>query len=231
MYGAIINDYRPRTQIDFYIDSELITRYTAPSTEAIKRHVPLFSKSGLPSGPHTLVIAGTVTAQWWLDYLIYSPTSNAASSSSSVAGQDGTIGTIAPPVGPIVGGVVGGVGLLLCIGILLLALRRRRRQAALQEVAAASGNQPFPGTTDSRIPNEKAIVAGVASKRSRGGGGRIGERNDASSVPMVPAVPTHHSTSQPVDPEREVDGGVRLASGDSEEDHVPSLLPPSYAVY
>jgi hypothetical protein len=230
VYGSIVNSNDPPTQIDFYIDSELVTQYTAPPTEAITRNVPLFSKSGLSSGSHTLLIAAMQTSQWWLDYLIYSPSSNAASSSPSVGGQDGNTGTpTAPPVSHIVGGVIGGVVLLLCIGIFLLVLRkRRRREAKLLNAATAPDNPPFPTKIDVRLPNEKAIfmtttLSGVQEPRS-----------GASEAPIVLATEsstTDHSTTQQTGIEREVDGGVRLASGDSDESHMPLLLPPSYAQY
>jgi len=237
VYGSIVNSNDPLTQIDFYIDSELITQYTAPSTtEIITRNVPLFSKSGLSSGSHTLLIVGTRTSQWWFDYLIYSQTSDAVSSSSPVTGQERNTGTTAPPVAPIAGGVVGGVTLLLCIGIVLLVLRRRRRrEAELLNAATAPGNPPFPTKIDVRPPNEKTILmAKTLSAQSRGIGTVQEPRSGAVEAPIVSATeptPTDGGSSQHTEIGREVDGGVRLASGDSDDIHMPSLLPPSYAQY
>jgi hypothetical protein len=153
-----------------------------------------------------------------------------------VGGQDGNTGNTAAPVGAIVGGVVGGVGVLLCIGILLLVLRRRRRrEAELLNAATAPENASLPKKTDIRPPNEKTILMAMTqSGQSRGSGTVQEPQSGASGEPIVSATettPTDQGTTPHTEVGREVDGGVRLASGDSDDDHMPSLLPPSYAQY
>jgi len=256
VYGSIVTTNDPPAQIDFYIDSELVTRYTAPPAQSITRNVQLFSKSGLSAGPHMLLIAGQPSSEWWFDYLIYSPGSNAASTSPPLPNQSASTGasssvTPTPPVGPIVGGVVGGLVLLLCIGILLLVLRRRKQsEAALSATSVGPLDHSLVRPSNSPFPNEKGHP--LVSASSGGGGGVDGreEQTDTGSGGLVGSAmmnsPTNNSATDPSrnnlgspterldqhpEIEREVDGGVRLASGDSNDDHVPTLLPPSYARY
>ena len=256
VYGSIITTNDPPTQIGFYIDSELVTEYTAPPAPNITRNVKLFSKSGLSAGLHTLLIVGQPSSSWWFDYLIYSPGSNAASSSPPLTNQGTGTGassssTPAPPVGPIVGGVVGGLVLLSCIGITLLVLRRRRqREDTLLAASVVPLDRPAVKAGNSLFPKEKSYPPASASPgRDREIDGREEQINNGSGVaagsatrdgptnnPLTgpprnnPGSPTAHS-GRHTEIGREVDGGVRLASGDSDDDHVPTLLPPSYARY
>ena len=240
--------------IDFYIDSNNPVRYTAPPAGNILRNTLLFSQSGLTAGPHTLLIVAQPSSQWWLDYLIYSPT-DVVSSSPPTSGGAGGSGNASPPIGAIVGGVVGGVALLSCLAAFFFIRRRRlRKQTEIMNAAAVAENQQFtPTTVDVTTPKEKSYPPITPSTATFVAAPQEQQDHRTSGTSSaVPLMAANARTKSPVrsgrgsqvaesqaadshfeEPQREVDGGVRLASGDEDEDDIPppAILPPSYARY
>ncbi|KIM22525.1 hypothetical protein M408DRAFT_28653 [Serendipita vermifera MAFF 305830] len=239
-FGSFATANDPASLLDFYIDSTHASRYEAPQAGNILRNVPFFSKSGLSPGPHTLLIKSNPSAPWWLDYLIYFQSDAATSSSppTNGDGNQGSSGGSSPPVGAIAGGVVGGVVLLLGLAALWY-FRRRKQQTQVLSVATVSETQQYRGSatigTTGLTPNEKAFPPSTPGTATFG----TNSQHNSSSVPGRPATipaPAHSASSDVgshgLQPQREVDGGVRLASGDEDdESYVPEILPPSYARY
>lgn len=235
VFGSIATSNDPATQIDFYIDSNPAVHYIAPQPGNILRNTPLFSQSGLSPGPHTLLLVSKPSSQWWLDYLIYS--TEEGTTASAPANGSGPSGNSSPPVGAIVGGVVGGIALIAC-AITFWFLRRRRsiKQSAIPSAAVVSENERFPisATEATNTPREKAFPPGTPISGASQNGQLRDSAARSATVPAAAASAVSSQGSRPhaEEPHREVDGGVRLASGDEDdEDPPPALLPPSYARY
>lgn len=56
----------------------------------------------------------------------------------------------------------------------------------------------------------------------------VADSSDVTTGLSTAQTAYHYAGPQPI---REQDGGIRLASGDSDEDETPPILPPQYARY
>lgn len=236
VYGVIPPNFDPQTLIDFSIDSGQVTRFTSVPSTTIRRHARLYSISNLSPGSHTLLIQAQNSTRWWLDYLIYAPSSGDSTSSATNGGGGASSNSTGTPTGAIAGGVVGGVlGITLIVALFFL-LRRRRKQAlgpgaleSKQVQSTSSGTRDTRGFLDDGI---SVITSHVPSGPRFGGvGGRKGgvQRSQATpdrvSTIISDTLPSSTGISVAA-PLREIDGGIRLAG--SSDYTVPSTLPPSY---
>lgn len=102
---------------------------TASSSNVRLTQIPLWNKTDLSAGPHTLTIthAGADNELASVDFFKYLPSS--PSQSSPAASNIATSSTKSISTAAIVGGVMGGIALIACIaGFLIWKWRRRRAQ-------------------------------------------------------------------------------------------------------
>jgi hypothetical protein len=195
---------------------------------------------------------------WFLDYVVYGPSSALTSSPTTTAAATPTPSPISspPPTGAIAGGVIGGLaGVALIIVGFLLWRRRQQAKAAEAEVQDEFKTNYATSTAASRptLSGQRSSI----HKGSRTGGVRApgvpeGPVIDISATSPLASLSGHVGTStmtgpgtadsayetdytytrRPVPrPVREMDGGVRLASGSDIDSEVVDVLPPSYARY
>ncbi|EJF67361.1 hypothetical protein DICSQDRAFT_165186 [Dichomitus squalens LYAD-421 SS1] len=149
VYNIIANDLPGTTtftNLTFWIDNEVVGSFThsPENTEAFFYSQAVYVNETLPNGLHSLVMhaGGASESLILFDRIVYtsqddpSSTSSAASSSSpsqssptSQALSSHSAGKSSTPVGAIVGGVVGGVGVIVLLGLLVFCLRRKRDAA------------------------------------------------------------------------------------------------------
>jgi hypothetical protein len=235
------------------------TGTTSTPTITFYQNLQILKTTGLPDfgqNEHSITISAPANTAppWAIDYVVYGPSHSIAQSTTATATP-----TLAPvshktAVGAIAGGVVGGfVGLL---GIVFAIWFFRKRQ--LQKQADLL---PHEYRNSASVPSASGtIVASAPSRKRKRSSMFKGSRSDgerqmtATDVPVLDisangavqpprgAVDSsdvttglstaqtayHYTGSQPI---REQDGGIRLASGDSDEDETPPVLPPQYARY
>lgn len=252
MYGILAPANDPQTSIDFSIDSGEATLFQATYSAIMRRHTRLFTVSGLSQGSHNITIQGRNSAHWWMDYLVYTPSSG-GSSTSTPGGVEQSNGNSVSP-GAIAGGVVGGVVGLALLALLFFLLWRRRREKVpetpavgitpSERLTAGSGTADARGfldgtsygsATSPQTPEGRVLGGGLLHADRKGAIQRSPvTRDEGTTVSDTVASSTEPATPPglPVLQVRELDGGVRLAgSSDHSSDIAPSTLPPSYARY
>jgi hypothetical protein len=252
VYGTIPVNADPLSVIGFSIDSGPSTMYTAPVvTGLFGRHTLLYLTSGLSQGLHNLTINAVNSTHWWLDYLIYTSTSDASSSSTTPSTGTSSSGN-SVPTGAIAGGVIGGVlGLALVGGIIYFLARKWQRKKEVSGATVPRGGQfrsslTAPNTAEGRgiLDHSSYTPSTPGTGMTAVGGGVIyGDRKgvnqrglvtpDRVSTIVSDPVPSTLGSPEPViAPRREVDGGIRLAgSSDYSSDIAGSTLPPVYRQY
>jgi hypothetical protein len=252
VYGTIPANANPLSVIDFAIDSGQNTRYTAPIvTSLFGRHTLLYSTSGLSQGPHNLTINAVNSTHWWLDYLIYSSSSDASPTTPGTSSGAALSSGNSIPTGVVAGVVIGCVlGLAFIGGILYFLAGKWRRKKEVSDAKVPEGRQfqptlALPNTADGRgILDDDTTPTTPGTGTPAVGGGMIygdikgarqrdpvvSERADTIVSDAIPS--TLGLPDLTVPPRREVDGGIRLAGGsDNASDIAPSTLPPIYGQY
>ncbi|KAH9829640.1 uncharacterized protein C8Q71DRAFT_717950 [Rhodofomes roseus] len=173
VYGVVPNYVQYATtfvNVSFELDGKVAGLYThVPSTStSYEYNVTLFSNTGLANTQHTLVISPQREpdtsymafdwAQYTYDVTTSSSTGSSTSSTASGGGSSSTSVVQSPsqsasgftstsshaPVGAIVGGVIGGLGLLALV-ILVLLLHRRYRHGGLDKIRIVRGGEEGRG--------------------------------------------------------------------------------------
>ncbi|TFY53522.1 hypothetical protein EVJ58_g9404 [Rhodofomes roseus] len=162
VYGVVPNYVQYATtfvNVSFELDGKVAGLYThVPSTStSYEYNVTLFSNTGLANTQHTLVISPqrepdtSYMAFDWAQYTSTSSTASGGGSSSTSVVQSpsqsasGFTSTSShAPVGAIVGGVIGGLGLLALV-ILVLLLHRRYRHGGLDKIRIVRGGEEGRG--------------------------------------------------------------------------------------
>jgi hypothetical protein len=209
----------------------------------------LYSTSGLSQGRHNLTINALNSTHWWLDYLIYTPTSDASSITPSTGSGSTSPSGSSIPTSTVVGGIIGGVlGLAFVGGILYFIAWKWRTKKEVSDARVPGGKQfqstsTVPVTAHGRgILDDGTLYTATTGTGIFAVGGEMmhgGRKGVYQGSPVTPDRATtivsdavSSTPGLPVSPRREVDGGIRLAgSSVHSSDIAPSTLPPLYGEY
>ncbi|KAK7039091.1 hypothetical protein VNI00_010261 [Paramarasmius palmivorus] len=176
LYGVHTGPNQEQSHASYHIDNSKETPFDTPEISTVKDGVNLnqliFVTPKLELDSHKMVIRfegqQTSTQALYIDYFYVTTGEN--TTQLNTGGNEipnAEFGQSKTPPGPIIGGVLGGVvGLLLVVGIILLALRRQRKGRSGRpgsfdhEIIFASPDIFFPSSTSNQgITSEPLMIS------------------------------------------------------------------------